>query len=253
MANTPSMYRMAYLGLYVFLQALMWSLAAGSAMNLTAAEACAGFDHHSDGPVSPWELIECMEVWNNWTNTIKEGFHIGYPDGVVLQELSKALRERGSPCILHETETLDGMGSAMIRHMAAWLYAKEVGCDWIAPDFHQGNVTALYYADEDSVPLYCHRTENFVGFDPQKPLYGGKEPRRCATVSWINYFHMTKFSIVHPKGQRIHTVKVRCIWWACRYPYQGVCYGSSATIHRSLSNCPYFFLHLQSFITYLRW
>lgn len=151
-----------------------------------------------------------MEVWKKWSVTIHEELHHGYPDRELLRELSDTLRRRGSPCIVREDRTLDGTGSSAVRHMAAWLYSKEVGCDWVTPDFNQGDVSALY--DPTNLrrvdALYCHRTEFVFKFNASKPLQEGTEARRCATVSWLHFFHMNKHSMPPPTTGVVKTVEV---------------------------------------------
>lgn len=202
---------MTQLCLSFLLKTLICLCAAGSALSLTVVEACADFDPDPDGPPVSWGLLECMEVWGKWGGTIKDELHISYPDPEVLGELSDVLRRRGSPCIVRGDRTLDGTGSSLVRHLAGWLYSKEVGCDWIAPDFNQGDVAALFNPEslDGADTLYCHRTEYVFKFNASKPLSEGTEARRCSTVSWLHYFHLTQHSILPPTTGVIKTVEVR--------------------------------------------
>lgn len=158
-----------------------------------------------------------MEVWETWAATIsqvKPGRDIkgildsGYPDRVVLGPLTSALRDRGTPCTVRAGVTVDGVGSSTIRHITAWLYAKEMGCDWVAPDFNQGNVSEILQSDEVS-RAYCHRTQYVKGFNAHAPIELGTEERRCARVTWLRFFHMDQLSVLPSGYGRLKVVKVR--------------------------------------------
>lgn len=171
------------------------------ALSLTALETCDEFLPDPDTPAASWGLVDCLEVWRAWSATIDQDLHEGYPDVEMLRDLSGELRQKGTPCIVREDKTLGGTGSSAIRHMASWLYSKEVGCDWITPDFNQGDVAALANAEnlDDLDTLYCHRTEYVPKFNASRPLLGGgTEARRCATVGWLHFFHMNLASVPPP-------------------------------------------------------
>ena len=188
-------------------------------MSFSPHEACEDFNSSSENPATPWTRADCIEVWEAWMATMYDSrvggtpidndiLDNGYPDRVALETVSSALRDRGTPCTVREGKTLDGVGSSTIRHIAAWLYAKEVGCDWITPDFNQGNVTAILQDDEAPRP-YCHRTEYIKGFNASAPLELGTEERRCARVTWLTFFHMDQLSILPQGNGRFKTVEVR--------------------------------------------
>lgn len=181
------------------------------AFSLTYLEACEEFLPDPQTPAASWGFMDCVEVWKTWAGTIDDDLHGGYPDVDMLRDLSGKLREKGTPCIVREQRTLDGTGSSTLRHMASWLYSKEVGCDWITPDFNQGDVAVLANSNnKDLDTLYCHRTEYVFKFNASRPLLGGgTEARRCATVSWLHFFQMNLVSVPPPTSGVVKEVEVR--------------------------------------------
>lgn len=112
----------------------------------------------------------------------------------ILRDIADEMRLRGNPCVVATLKTFDGVGSSVTRHIASWLYAAEVGCDWVHPDFNQGNVSKIL--DEKNTPsLYCHVVQRPPGFDPRAPLESITAPRHCSRVSWILYFNFYKASV----------------------------------------------------------
>lgn len=170
------------------------------ALSLTPFEVCSDFEPTPNSPPVTWGLLDCIEVWKKWGATIDDTLHEGYPDPDILKDVSAVLRRRGTPCTVREEKTLDGTGSSAMRHIAAWLYAKQVGCDWVTPDFNQGDVKALVDSAnlDNEETLYCHRTEFVFKFNVSIPLKEGKEARRCASVSWLHYFNMNLHSVPPP-------------------------------------------------------
>lgn len=185
---------------------------------LTSLEACEDFGDHMAGSSQPWVLEDCVKVWDAWSHTIYTGtrggvvltshhdvLDHGYPDREVFQSLSTTLRSQGTPCLVKGKVSYDGVGSSTIRHMSSWLYAKELGCDWITPDFNQGDVTQLSRGGHG---LYCHRTEYVFKFNATAPLEQGTERRRCINVTWLYFFRMDQHSVLPPSTGVTRVVEV---------------------------------------------
>lgn len=180
------------------------------ALSLTPFEVCSDFEPTPNSPPVTWGLLDCIEVWKKWGATIDETLHEGYPDPEILKDLSAVLRRRETPCTVREEKTLDGTGSSAMRHLASWLYAKQVGCDWVTPDFNQGDVKTLVdpaNLDKEET-LYCHRTEFVFKFNVSIPLKEGKEARRCADVSWLHYFNLNQHSVPPLDGGVVKVITV---------------------------------------------
>lgn len=187
---------------------------------LTSLEACEDFGGRLSIDTQSWALEDCIKVWEAWIPTIYSGarkgilphshddiLHHGYPDREVFQPISTLLRSQGTPCMVKGMESYDGVGSSTIRHISSWLYAKELGCDWISPDFNQGDVSHL---SDPARPkgLYCHRTEWVYKFNASAPMELGKERRRCAQVTWLNFFRLNRHSILPPDAGITRVVQV---------------------------------------------
>lgn len=193
---------------------LLCFFAVGRALSVSVHEACENFHPGAPSASSSWGLVHCARVWNTWSGTTLQGFHEGYPDREVLRQLSGELRRRGSPCIVRENGTLDGLGSSTFSHIAAWLYSKDVGCNWIIPDIHQGDATAVANpVQQHSTNLqavYCDRTKWIpTKFNESRPLREDPRERRCAAVTWLRYLHLDSFSVPPPRAGVIKTVEVR--------------------------------------------
>lgn len=164
-------------------------------------EACAEFA--SKGNQLTWTMAECMQVWSAWSETVPEWLHLGYPDRRLMKDVSVAMRERGQPCVVQARVRADGVGSEVTRHLAAWLYAKEIGCDWVTPDFG--------YEDEaetgpEGGTLYCHPSAAPEEFEGSPEAEQNLES--CELVDWLQYFNLDETSVPEPDAV-FHNVTVR--------------------------------------------
>ncbi|CAM9177227.1 unnamed protein product, partial [Hapterophycus canaliculatus] len=152
---------------------------------------------------SGWTLDDCIHVWTDFNNTVWEVFHERMPDADLWRDTAEELRKAGSPCMVASIPNGDGAGSTTIRHMATWIFSREMGCDWATPDWGkkfvgQGNSTAV---------MYCHRTATNEEMDPSKPKQELKAMRRCSIVDWLSYFQFNVPSIGHPEGRKLKIVE----------------------------------------------
>ena len=94
-------------------------------------EACEDF---STGryPSSAWTLDTCIEVWTRCVRTVPIGLQQRLANVHVWGKAASELRRVGSPCLVASTSTSDGAGSSTIRHLATWISAEEMGCDWVS-------------------------------------------------------------------------------------------------------------------------
>lgn len=100
-----------------------------------------------------WSFEDCRNVWSQWVNTVPSGLHRGYPDRKLLSGVADEMRQRGTPCLVKTEATSDGAGSSTIRHMATWMYSKEIGCDWVTPDWGTMSVIGT---GQNGTTWYCH-------------------------------------------------------------------------------------------------
>lgn len=148
---------------------------------------------------SGWTLDDCIHVWTEFNNTVWEVFHDRMPDADLWRDTAVDLRREGSPCLVASIPNGDGAGSTTIRHMATWIFSREMGCDWATPDWGkkfvgQGNSSAV---------MYCHRTATTEEMDPSRPKQELKAMRRCSIVDWLSYFQFNVPSVGHPEGRKL--------------------------------------------------
>ena len=164
---------------------------------ITPMEACVEFASGNAGVF--WTLEECMSVWSAWADTIPGALHVDYPDRRLVKEIAAEMRQRGQPCVVQPLVRADGIGSEVTRHLAAWLYAAEVGCDFVTPDFG--------YYDEESEEgpeggtLYCHASigEKELESAPEG-AFGEEDLESCELVNWLRFFNLDKPSVPEPRA-----------------------------------------------------
>ena len=171
-----------------------------------AQKACAEFDENV--PLgSGWLLKDCIDVWIAWATTLRRGDRIRYADRDIFTEIAVEQRRRGAPCLLQSGKYNDGVGSSSIRDFATWVFAEEMGCDWV-----QGPVPLK----NNGTSLYCHTTTANSNF---KNLEAGQLPNesgaRCSLNNWFGFFtydaHVSKLKVDELKRDgRIERVQVRC-------------------------------------------
>lgn len=165
-----------------------------SSQNLTAFpistdynidNACAEF--HEEVPSgSGWLRSDCVRIWSKWAATLEGKQLLVWPYRPALNDLSAKLRQQGTPCVVESISYPDGAGSSAVRHLATWIFAEEVGCDWILPGTHSRDV----HADGDGSTLYCHKmmihswTHPFLDQEPGDNRYW-----RCEMTNWLQFFH----------------------------------------------------------------
>lgn len=170
-----------------------------------AQEACAEFDEVV--PLrSGWLLKDCVDVWTAWASTLRQGDRIRYADREIFTEIAVEQRRRGSPCVVKSGMYNDGVGSSSIRDFATWVFAEEMGCDWVQGPVPQKN---------NGTSLYCHTTTANSHF---KNIERGQLPNesgaRCSLNNWFGFFtydaHVSKLKLDELKlNGRIENVQVR--------------------------------------------
>jgi len=164
-----------------------------------AREACAEFDEGV--PLgSGWLLEDCIQIWRVWVSSLRREDMIRYEDRDVFAEIAVEQRRRGSPCLVESGRYNDGVGSSSIRDFATWVFAEEMGCDWVEGPGGETNETALY----------CHTTTSHA---LSKNIKRGQLPNdssaRCSLNNWFGFFtfdaHVSKIKLEGP----IENVRVR--------------------------------------------
>lgn len=116
----------------------------------------------------------------------------------------------GSPCLVESTLPTDGVGSMTMRHLAAWMFAEEVGCDWVLPNWG----TTRDSADGDGTSLYCHTAATTD--EEQRGFNASAEEvetilHRCSVTNWLEYFNFKATAVELPVADSFRVVEVRGI------------------------------------------
>eukprot|EP00904_Undaria_pinnatifida_P013653 jgi/Undpi1/9418/HiC_scaffold_27.g11875.m1 len=164
---------------------------------LQPEEACADFAAGSY-PGSSWTLDHCIDVWTRFARTVPNGLQRRLTDVDIWSEAASELRRVGSPCLVASEPTSDGAGSSTIRHLATWIFAEEMGCDWVTPDWGKKHVDG-----GNGTVMYCHRTATTQEMDLTKPSAELQSLRRCAIIDWLAYFQFSVPSVTMPEGKEM--------------------------------------------------
>lgn len=155
-----------------------------------AAQACEEFPERKRSG-SGWLFSDCTVMWTAWTRTLEDADFVNCDLRGVFNETASRLRQEGHPCVLDSTQYQDGAGSASVRHLATWMVAEELGCDWVAPKLSSQRI------DEDGTQMYCHKTVtvNQLHQTAVSEFHGEIDPAnfpervlRCEVVNWLEYF-----------------------------------------------------------------
>ncbi|CAN0180876.1 unnamed protein product [Scytosiphon promiscuus] len=162
------------------------------------AEVCRDFSA-TRYPASAWTFDECVGVWSHFEGTI--GYNPHHPEVDLWKDTALELRQKGSPCILGSVPGGDGVGSTTIRHVATWIFAEEMGCDWLTPDWGKRKLRKKHDDDGDVV-RYCHAV--LPSGERNHPYAENVTAlTRCAVVDWLSYFQFDKSSVSPPANGSI--------------------------------------------------
>ncbi|CAM9300435.1 unnamed protein product [Ectocarpus sp. 8 AP-2014] len=174
----------------------------GVSSGVEPADACADF---APGQYtgSGWTFEDCLHVWNDFNDTVWEVFHPRMPDADLWIDTAKALRRAGSPCLVGSVGLRDGAGSTTIRHLATWIFSREMGCDWVTPDWGQKFVGG----GDGSAVMYCHRTGTLAEMDLLETKAEKNAMRRCVIIDWLSYFQFDVPSVPSPVQEKLMIVE----------------------------------------------
>eukprot|EP00752_Nemacystus_decipiens_P017727 g15895.t1 len=149
-------------------------------------------------PATPfWQASDCEDVWASWTQTLPVSLRPAYPDRQRLREVAAGMRERGSPCLVESIVKADGIGSMTMRHLTTKIFAEEVGCDWLIPEWGMPAV-----GDGSGGSLYCHSAATY---EEQQRGFGNTTEegvqamvQRCSFTNWLEYFNLKMSSVEAP-------------------------------------------------------
>lgn len=152
---------------------------------------------------SSWTFETCLDVWKRFASTIPNGYQQRSPLVDTWRETASELRRAGSPCLVATDGKSDGAGSTTIRHLSAWVFAREMGCDWVTPGWGKKNLDR-----GNGTTMYCHRAATAEEMDLSKPTAELQALRRCALVDWLSYFQFGVPSVRLPEGGNMKIIQV---------------------------------------------
>lgn len=94
-----------------------------------------------------------------------------------------------------------------MRHLTAKIFAEEVGCDWLTPEW---GVPSL--GDRSGGFLYCHSAATYEelrrGFSNATREEVDTMVHRCSLTNWLEYFNFEMSSVEPPVNGSFHVVEV---------------------------------------------
>lgn len=164
----------------------------------------------SPHPSSAWTIDDCIDVWAQFDATVLPPFRHRMPDLDTWGTTGLDLRQAGSPCGVKSTFATDGVGSTTIRNLATWIFAEEMGCDWITPrgsgrTIVEGNTTTT---------LYCHRIDtkeeyNVARKDMAKFRASLRMTNHCSVVDWLSYFQFDASAVTWAETGELKVIQAR--------------------------------------------
>lgn len=175
----------------------------GQESGILPAIACKAFA--SGRSSAHWTHEDCVEVWTQFTATVSDGLRRRHPEVDIWRDTALELRREGSPCILTSGGGGDGLGSTTMRNIATWVYAQEMGCDWLTPDWGRKKVDQ----GDGEADLYCHAVVSKEVVKAAHDLEELRGMRRCSVVDWLSYFQFDQISVKWPESGSVRVVTVR--------------------------------------------
>lgn len=177
----------------------------GQPGGMEPSEACVDFATGSNSRGWSWTFNDCVEVWEHFRRSVPNGLQRRLPDVDLWGNTGVEMRRAGSPCLVASKPTSDGAGSSTIRHLATWIYARQMGCDWVTPDWGKKHVGA---EGNGTAVMYCHRTATNQEMDLSKPSEELQAMRRCSVIDWLSYFQFDVPSVDLPQGKKLEYIEV---------------------------------------------
>ncbi|CAM9532516.1 unnamed protein product, partial [Laminaria digitata] len=171
-------------------------------------EACADF-RTGYYPGSAWTFDDCVDVWKRYARTTSPDLRGRLPHVDTWRQTASELRRVGSPCLVASDPTSDGAGSSTIRHIATWIFADEMGCDWVTPDWGKKRVDG-----GNGTVLYCHRIATAAELEFAKTIKDLRAMRQelramrqCSVIDFLAYFQFDVPSVDLPEKGTVEIIQ----------------------------------------------
>lgn len=151
-------------------------------------------------PGLPWSYDDCLDVWAHFEGPL--GPPPQHPQVDLWRETAFELRQQGSPCMLSSAPGDDGVGSTAIRHVATWLFAEEMGCDWFTTKWASNQAQ-----NADGSTRYCHEIVPLEERKTATNSSGVPGISRCSAVNWLSYFQFDQHSLSLPSSGSVKLIR----------------------------------------------
>lgn len=166
--------------------------------NVSTAEGCVDFAMGGH-PGLPWTFEDCMDVWGKFVLSVPFAMKPRIPYVDFWKGTAAELRRAGSPCLVAPPPVGDGLGSSTIRHLHAWIFSEQMGCDWATPAWGRG------FQMEDGSTVYCHAVKG----GPSKDREQKQAMNHCSVANWLSYFQFDVPSVAIPRNETLKYIEVR--------------------------------------------
>lgn len=132
-----------------------------------------------------WQFADCLDVWTAWNKSLSGRHDLPNTDVNVrnfFSTVAEQYRAAQFPCEVKSVQWNDGAGSRTMRFLADWIFARNLGCDWMGV----GETTNGTKSSE----LYCHAAARTAS-DP-RGISPEDESARCTHVNWLKFFNLEK-------------------------------------------------------------
>ena len=205
-----SLYSSGYLLFHPTVAAMPPNASRVGTINSTGVEPLDACRDYATGERSDvaWTLDDCTEVWTQFVDTIPLELQqrMGLVD--IWRGTATELRRQETPCLAAGEPTGDGIGSSTIRLLGSWIFAEEMGCDWVTPDWEKQHV---FEGNGTEAIWYCHFVETLTERELDNS-YEELQKARCTVVNWLAYFQFGASSVRLPTEGRSKIIRVSGFW-----------------------------------------
>lgn len=157
-----------------------------------AAVACEEFSSGTNS--TSWSLRDCKGVWSSWSRSVEVRQGQVFLDRPLLERARDMFRREDLKCFVELPPVNDGVGSSAIRSLITWIFAEEVGCRWVLPNWGERQ------SEDGGEIRYCHPV---LAEDKRlvmsRQALRDHEGEECMLVNWLKYFGFDKHSVSLPE------------------------------------------------------
>lgn len=167
---------------------------------ISTADACGAFKGNNIW----WDPEDCTAVWESFVASLPMDLRRKYVDRGDTASVSHRLRSQGGRCFVQLPPMNDGVGSSAIRSIATWVFAEEMGCEWVHTNW------GVRQIDDSGMMRYCHSS---VSTDQVEKMTieerHAMQAEICNMVNWRQVFGFDAHSVDLPRNESFRTLTVR--------------------------------------------